>query len=267
MSAYNNEFNYHDSKIRSIIVSVLGEFQNKLKIRQYTDSNEYEEFIVPFFYSLTGADDFLLDHFMTPDYSELSSQELENNYEPIPRGVLTMTSLEIDAGSLINRHVRVSIPVKVDETTYKMYSYETMIVPVNLSFDIRIVCNSNIEMLKITEKLISDMYKTNNFYVDFGGYHVRGSMNLPESFEREQLFEFGFTDKKQYDITFSVEVSTSFPVFDEKSEMFMGDRIESFESNIFDISVDPSQGMYSNTGDGIVAGKEAMKYDENKNIK
>lgn len=264
MSAFNNEYNYHDSKIRSIIISVLNEFKEKLTFRQYTNSNEYDTHTVPFYYSLTGAEDFLLDHFMTKDYSALSEQELNNNYEPVPRGILTMTSLEIDAGALINKHIRVSIPVKIDDKTYRMYSYETMIVPINMSFDIRIVCNSNIEMLKITESLISNMYKTNNFYVDYGGYHVRGSMSLPESYEREQLLEFSFTDKKQYDLSFSVEISTSFPIFDEKSEMFLGNKIDSFDSNIYDISVDPSEGMFSNTGDGIVAGKDAMKYDENK---
>lgn len=262
MSQFNNTYNYHDSKIRSIIIAVLGEFQNKIKIRQYTDNNEYTIHAIPFYYSLTGAEDFLLDHFMSTDYSALSNNEIDNNYEIIPRGIITMTSLDIDSGSLMNRHVRVEIPKKVDETTYKMYSYETMIIPLNLSFDVKVICNSNIEMLKITEVLISEMYKVNNFYVDFGGYHVRGSMNLPESFDREQLFEFSFTDKKVYDIAFSVEVQTSFPVFDEKSEMFLGNRMNEIHNSIYDISVTPESGLYSNLYPNT-KNPNTMLYNEN----
>jgi hypothetical protein len=261
MSQFNNTYNYNDSKIRSIIIAIVGEFQNKIKFRQYTDSNEYALHTVPFYYSLTGSEDFLLDNFMSSDYSVLSTNEIDNNYEVVPRGILTMESLDIDSGALINRHVRTEIPKKVDETTYKMYSYETVIIPINLSFSVKIICNSNIEMLKITETLISNLYKVNNFYVDFGGYHVRGSMSLPESFDREQLFEFGFTDKKVYDITFSVDVQTSFPVFDEKSEMFLGNRILEFGSNIYDISVAPDNGLYSNYSENNI-NSDFMKFDE-----
>lgn len=262
MSEYNNSYNYNDSKIRSIIIAVLSKFQNILKIKQYSASNNFTEHVIPFFYSMTGSEDFILDNFMTSDYSELASNAYEGSYEPIPRGVLQMSSVEIDSGSMINRHVRTEIPKKVDNINYKMYSYETMIIPVNLSFEVKIVSNSNLEMLKIVEVLISNLYKVTNFKVDFGMYYVNGTIVLPESFDQEKLFEFTYSDKQKNEITFSIDVSTSIPVFDEKTEHFLGDKIMSIESNIYDIAVSPEIGIYSNSENGIVFSKEAMVYDK-----
>ena len=262
MSEFNNEYNFNNSKLRSIIIAVVSEFQNRISFKQFKESNVYDIIKVPFFYSLTGASDFMLDHYMSSDWSAFSELEIDKNYEPVPRGVLTLSGLEIDSGSLINKHIRTTIPKKVDATTYKMYSYETVIIPLNLSFDVRIICNSNIEMFKITESIIANMYKSNPIYVDYGGYRVRGHVNLPESFEQEKLFEFTFSDKQQCDITFSVEVSTTMPIFDEKSEIFAGNRIETFNNSIYDMKVAPTNEMDSNSETSIIKNKDHFKYGE-----
>ena len=247
MSEFNQEFNFHDSKIRNVIIAVVSEFQKKIKFKQYTSNNVYDIHEVPFYYSLTGAEDFLIDHFMSPNYSVYAENKLDKNYEPVPRGVMSLSSIEIDSGSLINKHIRTSIPKKVDETTYKMYSYETVIIPLNMSFEVRIICNSNLEMFKITEAIIASMYKTHPIIIDFGGYRVKGHVNLPESFEQEKTLEFTYSDKKQYDITFSVEVTTTMPIFDEKTEMFLGNRIEEFTNSIYDMEIAPDNQIESNT--------------------
>ena len=130
MSVYNTKYNYHDSNIRNILVTVAAEFTNKVTYNLYRDNNEFEVIKVPFYNSFTGTEDFLKDEFMVAEYGGTDGEDelISGLYSVIPRGILTYTGLEIDSGSLVNRYIRTQIPKKVDDTTYKMYSYETMIL-------------------------------------------------------------------------------------------------------------------------------------------
>jgi len=257
MSEFNQEFNYHDSKIRNIIVSVLAKLQDKISFKQVLQNNEYKIIVVPFYFSQTGSEDFLTDYFINDDISKYSNVPTDGAVNRVPRGVINLTSIDIDTGSMTNRYVRTMIPKKVDETTFKMYSYETMILPINLSFDATIVSNSTIEMFKLTESLMSVLYKATPFYTDFGGYRVRGYINVPENFQHERLFEFSFSDKKQHDITFQIDVNTSFPIFDESSEMFAGNVMNNINLGVFDISSDPNNsGLYANQNFNTDANKK-----------
>lgn len=259
MSEFNTLYNFNDCELRNIILSVLYTLNDKVKYKQYKDNNIFDEITVPFFYSLTGAEDFLVDNFMNEEYSKYSEAKLDGIYEKVPRGVINLTSLEIDSGALINKNIRCTIPKKVDETTFKMYSYETMIIPINMTFDVRINCNSNIEMFKITLSLIKNLYKTNPFSVDYGGYKHRGNMIIPESFEQEKQFEFSYTDKKTYDITFSLDVNTDILIFDENTEIFAGSRIEKFELGIFDMKSAPNNEIFSNTEGSLNLNKNKIQ--------
>lgn len=250
MSVYNTKYNYHDSNIRNILVTIAAEFSNRVTYDLYKDDNVYDVISVPFYNSFTGTEDFLKDEFMVNDATPNFNGEtlVDGLYTVVPRGILTYTGLEIDSGSLVNRYIRTQIPKKVDATTYKMYSYETMILPINMTFDVTVICSSWIEMLKILEfGLLKNFYKSTPFYVDYGGYRVRGYINIPEGIQAEKIFEFGFSDKKTFDITFSVDVNTYLPMFDENTEMFLGSRIKSFDLGIFDIKAAPTGDIYSNT--------------------
>jgi hypothetical protein len=52
------------------------------------------------------------------------------------------------------------------------------------------------------------------FYVDYGGFQAQSNFALPEDLGQEQLFEYGFTDRKEYKVTFSLEVKSFFYVFE-----------------------------------------------------
>jgi hypothetical protein len=264
MSNFNATFNFTDSKIRAIIIATLSELQNKLQYKQFYDNNEFRIIEVPFYYSLTGSDDFLSDSFTDEEYSKFSDSKVNQIINKVPRGVINMTSVEIDAGSLVNRYIRCAIPKKVDDKTYKMYSYETIIIPLNLTFDATIICSSNIEMLKITEEIISKLYKVNAYFVDFGGYRVRASLNIPEGLNHEKLIEFGYSDKKIYNITFSIDVYSSILVFDEKSEMFLGNKMNSIDGAIYDMNVLIENDIWTNTENTYIdpIEKEKNKLDD-----
>jgi hypothetical protein len=100
------------------------------------------------------------------------------------------------------------------EGILKTFSLETNFLPLNMSFDCTVVCSSNLEMLKVTESLMSKIYKNTLFQVDLGMMRVQASFSVPEDYTQNRLFEFQLNDKKEWSVTFPIEVSSFMPVFE-----------------------------------------------------
>jgi hypothetical protein len=92
---------------------------------------------------------------------------------------------------------------------------ETNFLPLNMTFDCTVVCSSNLEMLKVTETLMSKIYKNTLFQIDLGMMRVAGTFAVPEDYQQNRLFEFQLNDKKEWSVTFPLEVQSFMPVFEQ----------------------------------------------------
>jgi len=45
----------------------------------------------------------------------------------------------------------------------KPFQLQTAYVPINMSFDVTVICSNQLEMFKVTEAIISKLYKTSYF--------------------------------------------------------------------------------------------------------
>ena len=210
MSAYNQEFNYDNTIIRYIIVALLAELREKVYFYNQIDADTLKKIPLPFFYSITGDGRFLMDNFL---FDAESSGKAIGDYEVVPRGILQLTGISIDSGNQTNKFVRSEF-VREWEGVLKTFSMETNFLPMNLTFSTTIVCSDNLEMLKITESLMSKLYKNTLFQVDLGMFRVQASCQVPEDYSQDRLFEFQLNDKKQFEVTFDIEVKSFMPVFE-----------------------------------------------------
>lgn len=210
MSAYNQEFNRDNIVLRYITVATLAELQNKVYYYNQVDEDTQVKVPVPFYYSITGNERLLLDVFK---FGAEENGEAIGDYEVVPRGMLQMTSGTIESGNMTNKFVRSEF-VREFEGQLKTYSLETAFLPITMTFDCRVICSNNTEMLKVTESVMSKLYKATHFQVDLGMMRVQASMEVPEDYGQNRLFEFGLNDKKEFEVTFSIEVKSFMPVFE-----------------------------------------------------
>jgi hypothetical protein len=49
----------------------------------------------------------------------------------------------------------------------------------------------------------------------------------------ERSIEFSFTDKKEFKVTFALQVKAHLPVFKEETSLFAGNTMEGFQSNTY----------------------------------
>ena len=210
MSAYNQEYNKDNTILRYIIVALLAELKDKVYYYNQIDEDTLKKIPVPFFYSITGDGRFLMDNFL---YDAEAKGKAIGDYETVPRGIVQLTGISIDSGSQTNKFARGEF-VQEWEGILKTFSLETNFLPLNMSFDCTVVCSSNLEMLKVTESLMSKVYKNTLFQVDLGMMRVQASFAVPEDYTQNRLFEFQLNDKKEWSVTFPIEVSSFMPVFE-----------------------------------------------------
>ena len=210
MSAYNQEFNKDNTILRYIIVALLAELKDKVYYYNQIDEDTLKKIPVPFYYSITGDGRFLMDNFL---FDAEAAGKAIGDYEVVPRGILQLTGISIDSGNQTNKFARSEF-VQEWEGILKTFSMETNFLPLNISFDCTVVCSSNLEMLKVTESLMSKLYKNSLFQIDLGMMRVAGTFAVPEDYSQNRLFEFQLNDKKEWSVTFPIEVASFMPVFE-----------------------------------------------------
>ena len=210
MSAYNQEFNKDNTILRYMIVALLAELKDKVYYYNQIDEDTLKKIPVPFFYSITGDGRFLMDNFL---FDAEAKGKAIGDYETVPRGIIQLTGISIDSGNQTNKFARGEF-VQEWEGILKTFSLETNFLPLNMSFDCTVVCSSNLEMLKVTESLMSKLYKNNLFQVDLGMMRVQANFAVPEDYTQNRLFEFQLNDKKEWSVTFPIEVASFMPVFE-----------------------------------------------------
>ena len=210
MSAYNQEYNKDNTILRYMIVALLAELKDKVYYYNQIDEDTLKKIPVPFFYSITGDGRFLMDNFL---YDAEAKGKAIGDYETVPRGIIQLTGISIDSGNQTNKFARGEF-VQEWEGILKTFSLETNFLPLNMSFDCTVVCSSNLEMLKVTESLMSRLYKNSLFQVDLGMMRVQANFAVPEDYSQNRLFEFQLNDKKEWSVTFPIEVSSFMPVFE-----------------------------------------------------
>jgi hypothetical protein len=211
MNEYNNKFNKDDVFIRNMIVCFLSELNKKIYYYNRVDNDKVNKINVPCMYSITGQERFLKDEFF---YDPINLGMAIGDYEKVPRVIANLTGLTINTAEQTNKYNHTKI---VRESNGKMRTCYLNVewVPVQLSFDCNLVCSNNIELFKITECIISKIYKNPNYFkVDLGMCNVDGAFEVPENYSNEIPTEFGLNEKKEFRMNFGVEMKSFIPAFE-----------------------------------------------------
>ena len=211
MNAYNQKYNKDDVFIRSMIVSLLAEMNKKIYYYNREDNGETKKIDVPCLYSITGAERFLRDEFY---YDALEEGKAIGDYERVPRCVVSLSGINVNSSEQTNKYNHTKI-VRESNGVLRTCLLNVEWLPVSLSFTCKVICSNNIELFKITECIISKIYKNPNYFkVDFGMFNVDGCLSVPTDYSHNIPTEFGFSEKKEFSMEFSVEMKSFIPAFE-----------------------------------------------------
>ena len=246
MSTYNLKFNKDDSVIRHLIIGLLADLNKKVSFYRQLDNNTRTEIDVPFYYSITGDENFLKDNFLfsTANGFECSPNPIgaDGNYDSIPRGVVNLTSMTVDPSKLVNKRNIGEYSKINNQGILEGYRAEFEMIPMTFSVDVEILLSSLLDIFKCTEQLIKKMYKSNQYNVEVGHleeglYRISAYYAMPDDYSKENPIEYSFDDKENYKITFSLEINSFMPAIDFDTETHLGKRMFKLDHNLHDSKI------------------------------
>lgn len=210
---FNQRTNKDNVYVRSVIVGLINLLNNQIFYENVLDNNKSDIVEVSFFYSTTGDERFLQDYFMQWNDC-IYPKKVDGNIDPIPRGVVKLSSMDIDTAGLTQRWIRGEF-TKIINGKIETFSAYINSLPLKLSFDIEIQSDGMVEAFKIVQAVLETFYKVKIYNVDFRGFMIPCQVSFPEGYPVEKTLEFSYTSERMISINFNVEIESYYPVVDE----------------------------------------------------
>lgn len=217
------ENNYEDVWFRNVIVAVQSALYEKVHIWEIRDKQR-TTIPIPFFYSMTGDEQFLMDYFLNTDrYCGDLSTKIEGNTGKVPRGVLKPSGADISSDSVVSKFER-SVYKRTIASEFgkevRTMSAATQWIPISMQFEANVMCSSDIMRMKVFQQIIRKFYKTIKIYMNFEGFSkIPVMIGFPESFDINKDFQFMHdADNKRPELGFAIEVLSYLPDVDYETE-------------------------------------------------
>jgi len=202
-------FNFEDVFFRDLTVCVLDTLERQVKwINRFTSGDVFVQ--VPFYYSLTGDERFLLDSFSDDIVSE--NRFVELNTDMIPRGHLTMTGFNIKADEFANPNVWLRMVIEKDDEIRRMLT-KVRAVPVSVKYDLSILLSSEIDIFKCSQAIMDTLWVYRFMYFEHNFMNIDAVMLIPDTNQVEIVREKNLTSDNTIKLTVQFEVQTYYPAY------------------------------------------------------
>jgi hypothetical protein len=164
--------NTQDIFLRNLTIAVLDLLNRSLEIELWREDRP-EIHTIPFYFNNGVDEGFMQDFFIGIPPNCKIAQLAEGNYEPIPRGNLTLSSFQIKPGEVTNKFVRGTFQRNEfdenDERRSKAYSSRMYSLPMSVKFDAKMLVDNLNKTFKATEKLFDVLYSNQTLYFQYKG--------------------------------------------------------------------------------------------------
>lgn len=204
-----SKFNFEDTFFRDLTVCVLDTLEGQVRWVNRFTSGDYPV-DVPFYYSLTGDERFLLDSFQDDIVSE--NRFVELNTDMIPRGHITMKGFDIMSDEFANPNVWLRTVVENEKEIRKVLT-KVRAIPIKVNYDLEILLSSEIDVFKCSQAIMDTLWVYRFMYFEHNFMNIDAVMTLPDSNQIEISREKNLTSDNNIKLTVSFDVQSYYPSF------------------------------------------------------
>jgi len=202
-------FNMEDVFFRDLTACVLDTLEGQIRwINRFSSGDVNVN--VPFYYSLTGDERFLLDTFSDDVVSE--NRFVELNTDIIPRGHITMTGFNINSDEFANPNVWLKMVVE-NEVEIRKILAKVRAVPITVSYDLEILLSSEVDIFKCSQAIMDTLWLYKFMYFEHNFMNIDAVIHMPDNNSIEMVREKNLTSDNTIKIKVSFEVQTYYPAF------------------------------------------------------
>ncbi len=240
------KFNYDDVFFRDLTVCFLDKIEGQVKwVNKFTSGDVNVD--VPFYYSMSGDENFLLSSFSDDIVS--NNRYVELNTDIIPRGHVTLTGFVINSDQFRNPNVWVRNIVE-NKKEVKTYLKKLRAIPVTVTFDIVVLLKTEIDVFKCSQAIMNTLWLYKFMYFEHNYMHIDAVMHIPDSNTIEITREKNLQSDNNIKLSLSVEVKTFYPAFQTEEPAILPHRTKWF-NNIIVTRTGNASGSNDNTDDVI----------------
>jgi hypothetical protein len=231
--AYNEYFNRDDVFLRRLLVGALASLNLRIFWYNVLENNTQEKINIPFYFSTTGDERFLVDTFMRKLDADDTGCVAETFYNQIPRGIVNFESVSILEDAFTNRYIRGNHIVDSKDGELKTFSSEISSIPLSINLAITVYCDSHLDIMKCIESVIDNLYKHIEYNIEHKGIRCPASMEFTSDYNKERPIDFTYSDRKEFKATFDVSIKTKYPLIKSSSTMFAGNRMSGISQQVY----------------------------------
>ena len=211
--------NTDDIFLRNLTISLLDLLNTEMEFTLARgDHNETVK--IPFLYNFGTDEGFLKDFYIgLPDDCKIPVAE--GTYDPIPRGIVTLSSFAVKTSDLTNRFVRGNYTQvekgKNDQNVLAGYSAQLYSLPLSIKFDVTVICDNLNKVFKIAEKMLDINFSNRVVYFQYRNIRVPAQFFFPAQETVEKSYKFTLVDNNKVNLKFQLEIETYFPSFEATS--------------------------------------------------
>jgi hypothetical protein len=209
MSMIAGKFNMEDVFFRDLTVCVLDTLEGQIKwVNRFSSGDVRVE--VPFYYSLSGDERFLLDTFADDVVSE--NRFVELNTDVIPRGHITLKSFNINSDEFANPNVWLRMVVENDFEIRKVLA-RVRAVPITVDYELVILLSNEVDTFKCSQAILDTLWIYKFMYFEHNFMNIDAVILMPDTNSIEIAREKNLTSDNTIKLSLSFQVQTYYPAF------------------------------------------------------
>lgn len=228
MTPFNFKSNSDNVFLRSLIVAFINTLNDRIKYDVILSQTESKTFTLPFYYSIVGDGRFIQDNFINSDNCKFDFAD--GNFDPIPRGVISISGISVDESALTNNFVRMEYQKLVDGQM-KTFSARGFGIPLRVTFSVNIMVDIILDYFRIFQVAFSEFFKSIPFSFRYQTFRIPARAMFPAPLPGQKTYELSPGSDQRIRMDFTVEVETYLPVIDKTTEFFKGNSIHTFSSS------------------------------------
>jgi hypothetical protein len=219
-----DRFNFEDCFYRDLTICVLDTLEGEVRwVNRFSSGDRQVK--VPFYYSMTGDERFLLDSFNDDIVS--NNRFVDVNTDIIPRGHITLTGFDIRSDEFANPNVWLKMVIEGREEIRKVLT-KIRAIPVTAKYDLNILLTSEIDVFKCSQAIMDTLWLYRFMYFEYNFMNIDAVMLIPDGNQIEISREKSLTSDNTIKLTLSFEVQTYYPAYRKPRFDLDGSDLDSF---------------------------------------